>query len=967
MGLIRYGIKALIRNRGRTIGIAIGVIIAITLISGTNIATDSLISYEVQKVLDDVVVDLRVTSTVDEPDQIMTILQTVKEEYDIIEDAFPFTYSSGHNDLILNASGSIYWPSINASGFNPNNFINHSMMVGLDYEILQNSRLQGFINITEGSFPNSNTNILLDEITAARYNVSVGANLSVGVFSTVYSGTGMSYTTTNYTRDITNLTIAGLFAIQSYSHLQALVGYPVEYNQTIIFTNFTIMHAMLDFFLPDTEYMGLKFPTTYNLLIDHASIDVIDLATSKSQLKKISNAIHSKGGISFDFAMQENLYTTITLEEGMINNIRMMLLVVSLPALIIGLYLTMTLYNQTLERRIVEIGQLKSKGATKRQIASWFLFEASILGGIGGIIGYFGGFATSYIFLMANLQTEFPNFMSANLLHGSLFSLLFALALGVITCVLSVVGPIQRLNKLAVVDATKKQLNYKVYNPWKSKYDIPALILGAFPIVWMLIFSDQVIHMLPSEIRNIFLFISQTLTSVTFVAPFLLAYGIIKVLSGRSPSRFSKIAQKLATLVSRKNAHLIGRNIGGRPKQSGGLVFILALTICLGIVVSTIQTSQQAYMRDSTYVQVGADIQIRPSFSLCLNDSLLLKNDIAKFSPDIERVTPTATVSGYSRGSSTGSYTSFGGSGDDTSYTLVQVCGINATEYPDVVRFRPDFVPSGDPDATFSKLADTLNGTLLLESWATESGYKEGDTFVVKSPSGSSVSLKITGFFNLMPGADYPISVINFEFLRNNFTSFSSFIPATLLVKMIPQPSMNGTQLAKNIKDAFASRIVDINSLEEELANSGRYGFESVLNVLDIEYAFIVLIATAGVAIIVYRSFSERQRDIATLRARGMSFGDLLKLQGGEGTTLVLFGLLLGLVGIPIAYTLNMQFGLTYGYGYTTIPRPFVLPLSLIWQLGLTFLILVAVVWIISWREVKRTKIPEIADILRIY
>ncbi len=944
MGLIKYGMRAFYRNKGRTLGIAVGVVIAITLFSGANIATDSLLSYKVLKGLDGVIVDLRATGPawnsgeLDDPAEVLDLFRSIQAEYAQIQTIIPLLCHFAQEEVVLNATGPIVWESAV--------FENRSMLVGLDGEVLQNSRLQGMVNITKGSFPAVNRSILLDELTARRHGVSVGDNLSLGVIS--FGAIPF------YKRDITNLTIAGLFTIQDPTRLQGLLGtgYTVQDGQATILANFTTMHSIIDFLVPGYPLEG-RLVTTYNFLIDHASFDAGDLASGKARLKQIEDAITAARG-SFSYFVESHLYLAITEQENAIGEVRSLLLILTLPALMLGWYLTQSLYNQILERRAGEIGQLKSKGATKRQISSWFLLEASILGGMGGLVGYFGGYASANLFLMAQLQAEYPTFSSANLLHGSVFSFFFAVALAIGMCIASAAGPIRRLNQLPVVDVTKGRLNYATHDPWKSKYDVPALILGIVPILWMIIFTDQVVSMLPSNIIPIIMTVTAISMGLNLVAPFFLAYGVIKVVSGHSPTRLAAIAKGLGALMSRKHAWLIGRNVGGRPKQSGGLVFILALTVCLGFVIGIVKTSQQAFLRETTYIKYGADLRIDAYSSLV--DTLLLKDELAGFSPDIAQVTMTGSVL------------------PDT-FKISQIfpdisvfperlliCGLNATNYLDVVYFKTEYVASNDPAALFTNLASTPNGTLLLESWAAANGYQEGDTFTVaKTP------LKIVGFFTVMPGYEDAAMVINFDDFISSFTSTDFSLPSyKLLAKMIPLPLVNGTQIAKNIQFHFRSRIYEVYSLEEEIATLETSGIGLVLDSLDIQYVFTIVIATAGVSIFIFRSFSERRREIATLRARGMSFGEVFKLQSGEGTTLVLLGVLLGLVGIPIAYTLNIQFGFVYGYN-SPISPPFIVPESLFWQLGIMFVTLVVLVWLTSWLEVRRTAIPEIANALRVY
>ncbi|HMF31106.1 MAG TPA: FtsX-like permease family protein, partial [Candidatus Lokiarchaeia archaeon] len=599
----------------------------------------------------------------------------------------------------------------------------------------------------------------------------------------------------------------------------------------------------------------------------------------------------------------------------------------------------------------------------------------TIIGLVGGLFGYIAGFGTCFLFLQAELGNQFPAFLSMGLVHGDWMSLLFALLLGAGICVVAVLSPILRLKKIAVVDETKKYINSQTSKSWKSRLDITALISGATPIAWTLIFSQQVVQSLPGDYQSIFLVIGQVMTGASLLAPFLLTYGIIKLIAGRSPTRFAKFSHMVAKLFSRKSADLIGRNVGGRPKQSGGLVFILAITISMGLLMEITKASEAAYENNLAYGLVGADIQVWSPTSPG-NVSFAFKDALAKFSPDIAEVTSAFfSLDTEARGTPINPGT------QSTLTTPIEVCGINTSDYCNAVNFDPSLVPTGNPNATFAQLASVPNGTLLLQSWAKANGYRVGDPFIVKYYTSASttfaLSFVVAGYIYALPGflvSNFPVMATNLQYLeQQNFTNQVQWGYPIYFVKMVDHPTVNSSTLADDIYQQFPTNVLGINTLENAQKYAGydinvvpNVSIVSLTSVLDVEYTFIVIMATAGVGIIIYRSFSDRRREIAELRAKGMRFSDLLKLQGGEGTTLVIIGGILGSIGILVAYTLNLQIATNLSLWFS-IPRPFVIPLSLLWQMGLTLGILVALVWIISWREVKHTEIPEIAEVLRIY
>src|SRR5271157_1487984 len=982
MGIIKYGFNSLLRNKGRTFGITVVVIIAVALFSGISIASESLTSYDVQKSLNSVLVDIRVSSSVDDPANITSILAGVKGDYPAIQDIYPVSSPTYQYQLVINGSHGISWPVINASGFDRKYFEPLANIVGIDHGTFDNPRMQGIINITQGSFPNDNKSIMIDNGTAYHHDLAVGMNMSIGVAL-------LNTVSENYTYKVLNFTISGLFSVLDYRKLNGILLPYMQFGQSILWANFAFIRCVYNQIKPGKNQLTVTGKSNmnstvfsvslassdiyYNIMIVHGVINVLDISGSLENLLQISNKIYSRGGITYNFNIQDELYWDINSEVDYMNGIQKILLVMVIPPLFIGIYLAMTLSNQAMERRIPEIGQLRCKGATSKQIATWLALENCIIGLIGGLLGYLAGFGTSFLFLQAELQQDYPDFLSKNLVHGDVSSCIFAILIGVGTCLVAIVGPIRQLYKIPIIDLTKKQVNYQTYKPWKSRLDGPALISGALPIIWTVFFYNANIQSLAWQFQSLFLVINQIMLGGSLLASFFLSYGLIKLIVGQSPERFSKIARGIANVVNRKFAWMIGRNVGGRPRQSGGIVFILALTVCMGMIMPIIKASETSFNHQLAHLWLGSDLKAY----LVNNDenaSITLKNKLLDYSPDIAQVTPALYI--YwgitARGAPLHENYNAQTGGDIT--TDIQVLGINASEYAQAVRINSTDVTSGDPIKTFTQLANTPNGVLLMQAWAQYNDYHVNDTFVVTCGT-ISIPFVVEGFFSLLPGTFneyYPCIAVNLDYLKSqNFSSIASgtFFASFFFIRMVDNPHEDANALANGIQANFPANLSYVDTFNTYLNMETSYqdgALISITDIFDVEFTFIVIIATAGVTIIIYRSLSDRRREIAMLRARGMDQRDLFKILVGEGTTLVILGLILGCMGILIAYSINLQIAQVFET-FTFLPRPFVIPLDLLLQVGITFGVIELIVLILSWREVKRTEIPKIADTFRLY
>ncbi len=131
-------------------------------------------------------------------------------------------------------------------------------------------------------------------------------------------------------------------------------------------------------------------------------------------------------------------------EMGMVERVNRFMMALGGVTLLIGLFAVITTMLSSVNERIKDIGIMRAVGASRWQIIRVFIYEAVIVGIIGGILGYLGG--SGLAFLVGPLIFE-----------GATVSIVPAyfpvsLGLAILVAVLATIYPAHRASRIKVAD-----------------------------------------------------------------------------------------------------------------------------------------------------------------------------------------------------------------------------------------------------------------------------------------------------------------------------------------------------------------------------------------------------------------------------------------------------------------------------------------------------------------------------------
>jgi putative ABC transport system permease protein len=547
--------------------------------------------------------------------------------------------------------------------------------------------------------------------------------------------------------------------------------------------------------------------------------------------------------------------------QEIVGGIQIGFLVCSAGAMIVGLFLVYNAMAVTVTERRVDIGILRSLGATRGQIMTLFAVASAVLGLVGAALGVPLGWALGKLTLNqfhAELESMFlnPDVSPSRLSAETVALAMFA---GVATAVFAALVPaIQAAadDPAHVVRRTTKGAT----GVWRLIHRAACLVLVGGGLTLILVRSE-----LPPRVGSV------GGMMVALVGLLLSAPVIVGALV--------RLVQPVARATCGIEIRLAFDNLTRAPGRTGVVIGALGAGVAMMFQTAGVGRSNEEPVVDWITQVVQADHFVFSGNMTTANSSNspmadAVARDLAAL-PAVERVMAIR----YARPEYNG--------------TVVYLIALDAESYVRATRAR---VPSGMPGMEqFLDLPGT-NDVLVSENFARRHKVAPGESITLPGPSGP-VTLRVAG------------TVRDYTWSRGTI-----FMDRARYAKLFGDELVDICHVflkPGRMADSFGARSVEAFAAEKGLFVADRDAIRKFLTELInrvyllayLQQIVVGVVAALGVVTALLISVLQRKRELGLLLAVGATPGQVLRSVLAEAILMGVFGTALGiLIGLPMEW-----------------------------------------------------------------
>lgn len=660
------------------------------------------------------------------------------------------------------------------------------------------------------------------------------------------------------------------------------------YPQNLLITSWEKTFAKLLDFVHDSSPLGEysnPFSTTILVFVDRSSlISPWDIPGSANKLATVTAQINEEVS-PFGLSAQDNLAYPLESFQSTSFAMRATFIIASLPVFFVAWYVGSTVSDVSFNLRRREIGLLLTKGFSRRQLWWMFLFEAALIGLLGGLLGIVLSFTVTPWFAAA----AGGQFIGALVLGPD--TIILTMVFAAIITFLSVYRSARRASKMAAVDALREYVQVEEAKPYRRLWPWTALLLGSYKmIVFLLGINVQAIVRAPA---NVFVFLLLQIFvlvdfALTYVGPFLFFWGFTKIFISGS-FKFQEIMTRASRFLG-DLGKLATKSVQRNPARAAAVAFLIAFIIGYSFqVVGTLASEQDFVVREARFA-VGSDV------SFTLSSPLNASQIMSAVSSNVSHIQ-----------SITAEYSFTGSAGLGGNEQGMQFWAVNPKTWLSTAYYEDDMF-SGSPVEKAFETMSSNNYTVILDvNQANALNKKVGDVVAVTFGDSSTGAvqteeLRVVGFFGIESGqtSGQYWSYVPEGLYNQTIENLVGSASAKILMRL--QGGTDSKAVADQIRGLDISAVSSVSSVTEQLANQqSDLTITGSFNVLRLGVLFMVAAASIGTALVTFVSLRERKREASIMSVRGLSFKQLLVMLLTENLAVVTFAVLVGtIVGLIV-------------------------------------------------------------------
>jgi putative ABC transport system permease protein len=589
-----------------------------------------------------------------------------------------------------------------------------------------------------------------------------------------------------------------------------------------------------------------------------------------------------------------------------------------------------------------EIAVLRSRGATVLQVVGIATLEAMLLGlaalaagwPVGQQIAHTIGATRSFLDFTVNSQLRVEMTM-ATLRFG-----LFAVAITMVAQVLPSFGAAKH-----TIVTYKREQSRTMRPPWWQRAWLDVLLLipagyGTYLLRQQGAISLPTAGGTATPFQNPLLFLIPALGALALALLMLRLLPLIMSAMAWMAARTKSVGFLLAT-----------RYLARDPAFYSTPLVLLILTLSLSTFTASLAQTLDAHLYDNNYYAVGADGRL---------------TELGRTTPVDE--TASAGSGGPSEMGGSASSASTAGSAQDSviqqekwvflpvsehlripeitaatrvgdfkgriqvqgGWTDARYIGIDRIDFPKSTYWRRDFAPA-NLGALMNALAVTPDGILLPGKFMRENAIRVGDPIQVRITSyaaGADMTMTVVGEFDYFP-TWYPTERDAVPLIVGNLEHFfeqaGGQLPYNVWIQTVPDADF------ERIKEELRGldiMVLDWRSARQRIAAEQRLPErQGLFGVLSVGFLAAALLTVLGFFLYALFSFRRRYIELGTLRAIGLSAGQMTTFLAWELAFVIFLGLAVGTVIGAIVSNLYIPF-LQVGADPRAVTPPFLVEIA---------------------------------------